>query len=315
MTTRRHSERTDAELVEAKTARPENYPALGVVTPGEEGASGVRVSLDGVAGAQPFVVGNAARGGSYVRRIDEGQSWLSDTDVSVDTDPTDWLDRDIMDIAAADVVSVEIRHPDGEIVSAQRNGVNLQLAQLPEGKVPTGPAAVNPLAGVLSLLRCDDVQSAASFDAADLEPVEAVWTSADGIVVEARLYSRDDARYAAFDVRFEPPPPASDAADADAAESEPGASPAEAAVADKDAATAVESDGARDEAQRIAARTAGWVYRLPTAKYRQMTRRANDFLRLGSARPPLRRSRNGALPVRRATGPARAGSRSAVRRS
>ena len=109
----------DARVLEEKTANPERYEALGVRDPEEVGSVGVQLSIGGTIGgngtAADLIVGNLNQGAyRYVRRAGDARSLLIDANPEVPDDDSDWLATELVDLAAAEIESVTVRHADGE---------------------------------------------------------------------------------------------------------------------------------------------------------------------------------------------------------
>ncbi len=262
----------DAKLVEKKTGRPENFPRLGVEAVSAPEAAGVRVELAGLDDGRAVILGNSTRGGNarYVRVADEEQAWLADKNLVFAKDSGDWLNKDVMDVDAARVTAVTIRHPDGTTLAARRGAVNFEIADLPEGKVLNSPAAANSLANVLDGLRFEDVEPQATFEAGEAEPVAVTYETSDGLVIDARAYARDDTFYATFESRFDESVtealPLPDSGEGGEEAAEPATDPETAAAT-------------REESERIDARVSGWVYKIPRYKHEQMSRKVDFFVK------------------------------------
>lgn len=269
-------ELADAQLVEQKTAKPENYPALGVEDVSAADATGIEIALTGLGEPARFVLGKTARGGNavYVRRSDEPTSWVANRRLSFDKTPTGWLDNALIDINAARVQRVDIVQGDGATLSAVRGTVNMEIQDLPQGKAPASPTEANALAGVLDDLRFDDVAPAEGFDFGDAEPVRATYTTSEGLVVEASLYKIGESHHVTLTARAErlsepapePAPPTTDG-DAGEATQEPDRPDPDAML-----------EAMQAEADTLNDRVAGWVYQIPLYKYEQMTHTIDELI-------------------------------------
>lgn len=257
----------EARVLEPKTSNPEFYSRLGVGDVGADGG-GVEVTLEGLPEPMAVIVGDReTRGGAgtYVRLGGGAQSYLVDAELAPAGTAVGWLDRELFDLDPEDVVSIDVRQDDGAGLRIERQAGELVVLDLPEGRSLESPTAPRSMAGVLRALNFDDVQPAADF--AD-EPPAAVteYGLGDGRRITARLWQRDDGRYAAFRLAWaEPAAGATPPADTDG-ETATAASPAAAAAA-------------RDE------RLAPWVFRLPAHKYDLMARRLEDLLAAPTLEP------------------------------
>ena len=91
----------EAKLVEAKTSNPDNYAKLGVEDIDNTKAQGILFSVAGLQESTDIIFGNDGSSGKntqYVRRKGEAQSWLINKKLKLNTDVTEWLQKDILDI-------------------------------------------------------------------------------------------------------------------------------------------------------------------------------------------------------------------------
>lgn len=258
----------EARIVEPKTRNPELYPRLGLADAGADGG-GIRVTLQGLPETPSIIVGNLetrAGTGTYVRREGEAQSYLVDVSLEPAGTPVGWLDRALFDVPAEDVDAIDVRQDDGSVLQIERRDGDLTVLDLPEGRELESPTAPRSMAGVLRSFTFEDVRPAADF--AD-EPPAAVadYRLADGRRITARLWQRDDGRYATFRVAWSAP-------------AEPADAPAETADSGD---VGTDGEGADDEAVATAAaaldaRLEPWAYQVPSFKYDLMARRLDDLL-------------------------------------
>lgn len=181
-----------ARRLEAKTARPENYPQLGVEDVNTPEAKGVRVEIEAPEDYRiALIVGqnNPHGRGHYVRLADQTQSWLVDADLAVEKDPARWLARGLIDVPASRIVVAEIRGPGRKPVTvthdSEAEGRPLRLDRLPRGR-HANDTALEAAAGFLEGLRLDDVRRAAP-PAAEPE-LKAEFVRQDGLLVEIALW-------------------------------------------------------------------------------------------------------------------------------
>lgn len=255
-----------AEVAEAKTANPAYYDRLGVEDMADADASGVLVAFAGDSGLPGVIVGDSAqgRGGQYVRLQDVAQSVLLDRRLSVPRERMDWLEREIVHVPDAEVVEVEIRHPDGERVRSLKTSAddeNFVLQDIPGGQEAQSAWAVDSLANGLASLQLDDVRAADGID----------WDTA----IRYALVTADGLRLDA------------DLADVEVAGGEAEAKHEywirlEAGIYQTAVDNAVEEGtGAAAAAERAATindRVRGWAYRIPKYKFDGMTKRMDDLL-------------------------------------
>lgn len=278
----------DAKVLEEKTSNPENYGSLSVGDVSKADASGVRVEVVGTAIPVNLIVGKAGPGGRshYVRRAGEAQSWLVDADLDASSTPDAWLARNILDVSADRIQSATVttgKDKPYTAAKASRADANFSVGDLPRGKKLNSPSAANGFATALSSLTLNDVQPESAFESADPD-AQATFKSFDGLVVELQGWEREDKRFIAVKSshdrelaeRFKVATAA--AADEKAKEGEGGATE-EAAAAKKAETAAAEAKkpNVEEDVQKANARTAGWVYEIPTYKYEQIFKPVGDL--------------------------------------
>jgi hypothetical protein len=186
-------------LVEAKTADPARLKRLELDNPAAEAAKSRQVELLGE-GGEPIaavVVGKGkpglyggGRGGVYVRRAGEPQSWLAAGELEVPGDALDLMDQTVVDIPAEQVARVTLRPAGGAAPirlhrpdpAAQAFAVD---AALPEGRA-LDPGSVDQVAGALSGLTLQDVKPAADL-AVPADAPRSRFETVDGVAVEATV--------------------------------------------------------------------------------------------------------------------------------
>lgn len=257
----------EAGKLEAKTANPDRHEALGLA-----GAESTRVSLAGDDVDTAVILGGVAQESNRYARLDgEDRAWLIDRNPELPADPTEWLVAGLLDIKAADVASIEIRHADGETVRIARGADEDRLApeNLPEGRELSYASVVNPVGGALSNLELEDVRPA---DGVDAEPdVTAVYRTRDGLVVTLERHPVDEGAWYTIEAgaaapAAEPPPETGDPSDDDTAED------------GRSGEDGTETPPPEERAAAINAKTSGWLYRLPEFKSEQLTKRWEDLL-------------------------------------
>lgn len=261
--------------VEPKTRSPERYAKLGVADVSEEGATGTRLIGKTAAGETAFdlIVGhvrdNSGGDQRYVRPAADAQSWLVDGALEAPADPIRWLDASVVDIDTDRVREVRIDTP-GEtpihIVKAEAGDSYFELQNVPEDKEAKSKTIVSSLGALLLDLRFNDVAGAARV--AQLTPGRTLEVRTfDGLIARGEEFTLDDSSWMRFSFDV----------DADLAAAAAAAEQSDAAAATGDtAADAADGETQRepvaDEAARLNAATAGWLYVLPDYKLRMVTR-------------------------------------------
>lgn len=246
---------SDMRLVEAKTIRADRFARLQVEDVGAEGAESrlLRLEGEGEEALVEVIVGKArsrftggVEGGTYVRRPGEQQAWLASGRVEVKVSVDDWLRNDIMHLPSDSIRRVEVTPPAGgtpESEAAENRAIVLErpepdgevaLEGLPEGRVVDSSQTSRLLSG-LSFLTLDDVAPRSRFELPEARR-RGVFTTYDGVEITVQLVALQDSDWALFSARFLEPE---------------GQSEDEAAAA-------------RRQAEEIAARVEGWLYKLPS---------------------------------------------------
>ncbi|MHB8448357.1 MAG: DUF4340 domain-containing protein [Rudaea sp.] len=303
-----------ATLTEAKTSNPQLYAELGVDEVKDAKATGVLVTLGGLAKPSAIIIGNyngAGGGGTFVRREGEAQSWLADGNLTVSKNRTDWEQRTLANIASTRLRAVTLTNPDGKTLKVYKDAqgdANFKVADVPKGREAASEFVANELGSVLSGLNADDV-----FPANDMAPPDKAWkdeyAAFDGLTVSATGWEQGGKDYAQFSARLDEAA-ANAQVDAEQAKAKADYEAAVAAankkVAEEKSTTGVQakanaqaasevakplavSDPARDRSDRLAALTkevanlnktfSGWTFALPAYKFSDMTKSMDDMLK------------------------------------
>jgi len=262
----------DATIVEPKTADPARYDRLGVQDPEADGSEGIRVVVSGDGYSAGLVVGKSPNPNSrYVRRDGEAESWLVDTDPSPPATAAGWLVRDLFDVDANRVRSVEIVHADGESIRVAKDseaGTSFTVLDVPEGRELSYPSIGNSIGGALNDLQLEDVRVAEDVEPAFTTTVETF----DGLTVVARGYVVEDGLWMDFRASAAVPEQAAGVAPDDSGEETRSDEPGDES-ADENAADPAAAAGA------INAVADGWQFRIPDYKTDQLGRRWADLLK------------------------------------
>ncbi len=177
---------TELRLLEPRTADPAEFARLGVDDPAGASATGDLVRLIDTRGKPilALIAGHRRVSGQanapeeiYVRRPDENQSWLAAGSVQADGDASQWLDRTIVNIAAARVTSVAIG--DRALVFGRQGG-DFVLTQ-PADHPKLEAYKVEDVARALESLTFEQVKP--DTDAPGTEAGHAVFATADGLSI------------------------------------------------------------------------------------------------------------------------------------
>ncbi len=307
-----------ARRVEEKTSTPALYDRLGVEPMSDKQAYGAQLELEGIEPPVKLIVGrNVPRGsGTYVRFVDEAQSWEVSGDLAVERVPANWLQRDLTDIAATRIERVDVTPAKGPAVhivrAAPGSAGDFAVADIPKGREVASEYVADATAGVLSGLRFDDLLAASEAPMPAEGVTKTKFVAEDGVVVDLTSWvvedktratfvaSLDEAKAEAFVQKAQEKAEAERAAQAakpadaaTAAGDEPAdEAPSEEAQSDEAKPVTTEpapADPAADREQRLAAlrdevaklnaRFTGWVYVLPPFKAENLNKPLESYLK------------------------------------
>lgn len=277
-----------AKLLEPKTANPDNYARLGVEDPMSADAGGVMLSIDGIGDPIHLVVGDytaRAGDGTYVRFLDQEQSWLAGANLSLDAEVAGWLTKEVMNVSADRIAAVALTYPDEttlRIAKASADDANYVPDALPEGRELTADSAPNSIANALSNLRLDDVRAGSDIDLTAQSVTKGVFETFDGLRITASAYEAEDKRFVAFDVAFadELIPAEEPADEAETAAEDVGADqPVESVDAAATESRAEIVARVQAEAQALQQKVNGWVFEIPSYKYSNLAKPLEDLLK------------------------------------
>lgn len=192
-----------AHRAEERTGNPDWYANLGVADPGGDGA-GIAVAFPGT-DLPEVILGQVDRTGfgRYARIRGETKSWLTDRAPEIPVTPLGWLQRAIMDIPAAELAEITVRHPDGETVHlrpADEEGGQWVLMNVPEGRQAAPDWEIRPTANALATLNLEDVRR--NGEVPD-DAVSVLFVTRDGLNFIARVFSDDEGNWVHFGVSAE----------------------------------------------------------------------------------------------------------------
>ena len=265
------------KIIEPKTSDPANYAKLGVEPPDSPTATSTLVEL--VAGKKSWslLVGKSAEGRAvYVRKPDDKTSALAEPAVSVDPDQKRWVDRQLTDLAGADVHDIAVTPATGPaylLARAHRGDADLVLSPIPKGRKPATSMSLDGQAEVLAAFNFDDVHPVDG--AAPAATDKAVWRTFDGQVLEFAGHRASDKAFVTVTAHRDP------ALAAQFPETAPGVAPATPAApgtAVKPTAQPADAKPAARTVEGLAARANGVQYEIPTYKYDALFKPVEELL-------------------------------------
>jgi hypothetical protein len=273
-------------LYEPKTKMERWYPRIDVedVTTKDAESKHLRLA-DGsgktiaevILGKDQYFMSGAAKRGVYLRKPGEDQAWLASGLLEVGMFSRDWVVRDIMDINAKRVRSVETIANDGArlvVARGKPSERNFKIKNMPKGAKLESRAFGNmrDMASGLAVIDLNDVLPAERVAFSGDKASKAVLRTFDGLVVEISLLQKGEDYWAQFKASTDP---SSFIAPGDA-------SAKETKSPDKDEKTDQGdlrgADEVKKEAQAINARVGGWAYEVPYYKGKPLGTRLEDLL-------------------------------------
>jgi Domain of unknown function (DUF4340) len=194
---------TELRLAEQRTSDPAEYNRLGVDDPNGSTSNADLLRLVNSAGklVLAVIVGHQRVRSQadvpeevYVRRPNETQSWLADGSLQVDADTSQWLDRNVMNVAHDRIASVVVG--DKALVFGRHEG-KFTLTQ-PADHPKLEDYKVDDVARALELLTFQQVKADA--EAPGTEARHAVFTTDDGLAVAVTVFHADKDVWARFAV-------------------------------------------------------------------------------------------------------------------
>jgi Domain of unknown function (DUF4340) len=150
---------SDAKIIEEKTSNPANFSAIGVDDPSAPGATGAELSFVARDGTHALIVGKTTGEGNFVRRAGENTTFRVEPAISFEAEPRFWIETKLIDIAAADILSIAVKPAAGPAYTVHRDtaGGNFVLDAVPPGRKAAEAAALAPSPTTYSHLDADDV--------------------------------------------------------------------------------------------------------------------------------------------------------------
>ncbi|HTY50112.1 MAG TPA: DUF4340 domain-containing protein [Steroidobacteraceae bacterium] len=258
-------------VVEEKTSDPALYAQLGVEDVKGVQAKGTEVDVVEPGSTVKLIVGKPAADGGYLRVVGQPQSLLAMPQLSPEADPTQWLDRTLLDISSDRVKEVELSPEESPAYSITRRDAkqpDFTVNGIPRGRELLSPSIADPIAAALTGLQLDDVRKNAVTTGAE----HVIFKTFDGLDIRVTGSRDGDRRYLIV------------------------------------AASSTGAPAVKAQADAINARTQGWDFEVPAYKYDAIFKKLDDLLK--QPEKPARRPRKGAsvaLPLAPGAASRRAG--------
>ena len=243
-----------AELIEPKTASKERHKQLELEDPSakDSKARGIRI-LDAkgnpfaevVLGKSRYDAFGSGKGGVYVRRLAEAQTWLATGEPKGGVEFKDWVSTAAFETDTAKITKLTLEHPGEEALVIEKGEAKdpkdpkFKLAKMPDGKKFKQGVTLDQIPQAFSSIEMEDVRRIEATPVGDNVSVLKL-ESEGGLVTTLRLRKEGDITWLSFQ------------------------------------ATGGEGD-VKKKADEITAKGAGWEFRLPQWKAEQIGKRRADL--------------------------------------
>jgi len=240
-----------AELVESKTRNKDRYALLELEDPsGKDTKSRLLRLLDdkggviaeAIIGKKRFDAFGGSKGGTYVRKPGDAQTWLSNAELDVPVGVRDWVQPVVLDLPAPKTSAVTIEIPGEEPLKIARDAADATkyaLVGLPEGKKLKEDAGIDAIVRAVGNIDLEDVRKSGAAPAPGAASVARI--EADGgLSVTITLRKEGEDTWVSL----------------------------EASGADGDA---------KKTAEDITKRTQGWEFKIPAHKAQSILKRRADL--------------------------------------
>jgi hypothetical protein len=245
---------TDAELVDRKTRNPERFGLLDLEDLAAKDSKSRQLTLVDDKGRQmaDLLIGkrsveqfSAGRGGTYIRRPIEKETWLVNSEIDINPAVGMWVDTTVFEAQIAQVKRVEIDLGTEKVVVERQEGKpankdGYKLVGMPEGKKLKSDFTLEDLVNAFARVELEDVRRAVAAGAGEKPPVTAVYEMQNGGRITMKVRGAGDARWASVEASGE--------------------------------------GEAKATVEAINKRVNGWEFRLPSWKYDQIFKPMADLI-------------------------------------
>jgi len=205
---------TDLKINAPKTTLPRLYHRLGVEGPDAEGTSSLLLTLYNssknkiieVIVGKPRLSSSAKNiSGLYVRKPEDEKSYLVDGVLDISSIKTDWINRNLFDVPAESVKSVNISHSDGDsytLYKNERGQEQFELENMPIGQELASELIINRFGTILQDVQISGAKSKKVLSKQNKNIYIKIKTF-EGIIGNVIAFKHDDIAYASFEFSYE----------------------------------------------------------------------------------------------------------------
>jgi hypothetical protein len=193
----------DLYILSEKTSNPALFQELGVEDHTAENAGSSLLTLLDKTGNTliSIILGNTrSPDGLYVRNAGSNNTYLVAGQPDASADPTDWIEKSLLDIANERVMEVTIEHPGAETLSLRREKgtENFILSAIPGGRKARSQYFTNQPGTFLADLDIENVKSRETFIFPE-PPVKTTIKTYDGLVATINSAKIETLNHAAME--------------------------------------------------------------------------------------------------------------------
>ena len=202
------------KILEPKTGKPELYEKLGLQDVEAEGSLSMGVTLKDAAGntLAEVIIGNdrpaKGNGGQkelFIRKPGNSQTWLALGKLSVEKNPGEWLDKELVRVETERVRRLRVIHPDDTRLVLEKTkpaDLDYRVVDLPEGQELQSQFTVNNMVSTVASLSLDDVKPRSEIPFDEQPVVTAVFETFDGLEGTVKLLRKDEKNYVKVSAAF-----------------------------------------------------------------------------------------------------------------
>ncbi len=190
------------EVIEPKTSRPEHFNDLDLTDLADPQSKALQVQLmdeqgatlmDWLVGKHRFIPGGGEQQDYYVRRTQEHATWLVRGALPLETKPEQWLDPQVVDIAADRVLAVHLMN--AGLTVKPRDAVSVEVAGLAAGEEVISQYTFSNLVETLRTIQLNDVLPAKEIPSDPIPLARFQLDTKDGLRIDYRLVSHGEKKY------------------------------------------------------------------------------------------------------------------------